>query len=324
MADGSRKGAKTTFHLLAGLSSGVLSAVLLQPIDLLKTRVQQAGHHSLRRVLAELRASAQTPALSSSKPSHPRSFAASLYRGTLPSALRTGLGSALYFSGLNAIRSSAARVPVLASKSSGAADASSGPGSSSLVRLSNTGNMLAGAVARGAAGFVLMPLTIIKVRYESNLYNYRSLGSAAADIARTEGLRGFFAGFGATALRDAPYAGLYVLLYEQVKRRLSRAVSAEGHMSSTAAAAVHFSSAIVAATSCSVVSNPFDAIKTRIQLQPTRYRNMLQTARRMLHEEGVRSMWDGLGLRMSRKAMSSALAWTVYEELIRRAERHWG
>jgi solute carrier family 25 protein 38 len=71
---------------------------------------------------------------------------------------------------------------------------------------------------------------------------------------------------------------------------------------------------------CSVVTNPFDAVKTRIQLQPEVYKNMFSAARKMLVEEGVRSMWDGLALRMSRKALSSALAWTVYEELIRRAE----
>ena len=43
----------------------------------------------------------------------------------------------------------------------------------------------------------------------------------------------------------------------------------------------------------------------------------------MLREEGVRSLFDGLGIRIARKAVSSALAWTVYEELIRRAERGW-
>jgi solute carrier family 25 protein 38 len=42
-------------------------------------------------------------------------------------------------------------------------------------------------------------------------------------------------------------------------------------------------------------------------------------------EDGMRSLWDGLALRISRKALSSALAWTVYEDLIRRmsqAPRH--
>jgi len=37
----------------------------------------------------------------------------------------------------------------------------------------------------------------------------------------------------------------------------------------------------------------------------------------------MKSLFDGLALRISRKAMSSALAWTLYEELIRRAELRW-
>ncbi|KAG7124279.1 Mitochondrial glycine transporter like protein [Verticillium longisporum] len=89
------------------------------------------------------------------------------------------------------------------------------------------------------------------------------------------------------------------------------------------AGTINFTSAIFAGAACSAVSNPFDAIKTRIQLQPQAYPNMYRACRKMLAEEGVRSLFDGLTLRMSRKALSSALAWTVYEELMRRAERVW-
>jgi solute carrier family 25 protein 38 len=181
-----------------------------------------------------------------------------------------------------------------------------------------------------------MPLTVIKVRYESSLYNYASIPAAGRDILRRHGPRGFFAGFGATAIRDAPYAGLYILFYEQSKKRLSasRFLSEEdvsphnsvaiGTMGFSRAAAINFSSALSAGVLCSVLTNPFDAVKTRIQLQPGEYKNMFAASRKMLAEEGLRSMWDGLALRMSRKALSSALAWTVYEELIRRAEGSWG
>ena len=62
-----------------------------------------------------------------------------------------------------------------------------------------------------------MPISVIKVRFESNLYNYRSLAEASRDIFQREGARGFFAGFGATALRDAPYAGIHLALYESTK-----------------------------------------------------------------------------------------------------------
>lgn len=200
-----------------------------------------------------------------------------------------------------------------------------GQHSSSLVKLSNTGNLLAGAVARTFAGMLLMPLTIIKVRYESSLYNYSSIASAGRDIYAREGARGFFSGFGATALRDAPYAGLYVLFYEQSKKRLSAwrgggDGGSDRTMGGSTAASINFSSGVIAGAACSAVSNPFDAVKTRIQLQPGVYRNMFHAARRMVAQEGARSLLDGLALRMGRKALSSALAWTVYEELVRRAE----
>ena len=199
-------------------------------------------------------------------------------------------------------------------------------GSSALPRLSNTANLISGAVARTLAGGLLMPLTILKVRFESSFYSYPSIYDAAMDIGRREGLRGFFSGFGATALRDAPYAGTYVLMYEWLKIRLASFVadealpSAQGpqNMQGILAGSVNFTSGVVSGAVCSALSNPFDAVKTRIQLQPHIYRNLWQTGTKMIREDGVKSLLDGLALRMSRKAISSALAWTVYEELIRR------
>lgn len=298
--------ANSAHHFISGLGSGVSSAVILQPLDLLKTRVQQSGNSSLTATLGELRQSS--------------SLVQALWRGTVPSALRTGFGSALYFTSLNAIRQHAQRNGILGRR------LQTQNGSSALPSLSNSANLVSGAVARTFAGFVLMPLTVIKVRFESSLYSYPSMLTAAADIRRANGWRGFFSGFGATALRDAPYAGMYVLFYEMLKTRLGSLATqptstgnTPGKMQATLASSVNFTSAMLAGGACSVVSNPFDAVKTRIQLQPQLYRNIWHAWYKMVAQEGVRSLWDGLALRMSRKALSSALAWTVYEELIRRA-----
>jgi solute carrier family 25 protein 38 len=182
-------------------------------------------------------------------------------------------------------------------------------------------------VARTTAGFIMMPVTVLKVRYESDYYAYRSLAGAAKDIVRTEGVRGLFAGFGATAVRDAPYAGLYVAFYELLKRtfgRLQRPSSlSTDKTSNTSSTTINFASGALAAGLATALTNPFDAVKTRIQLQPGKYRNMIHALRLMIKEDGGRSLMSGLGLRMGRKALSSALAWTVYEELIMRAERRW-
>ena len=97
---------------------------------------------------------------------------------------------------------------------------------------------MAGAVARTSVGFVLNPFTVLKSRYEvrdrfavqmqtadsfrqSNLYpTYTSLPRAFTELVRTEGVRGLFQGFTATAARDAPYAGVYVVFYEEMKEVL--------------------------------------------------------------------------------------------------------
>lgn len=172
-----------------------------------------------------------------------------------------------------------------------------------------------------------MPMTVIKVRYESSMYNYQSIAEAGKDILKTNGLRGFFAGAGATAVRDAPFAGLYVLFYEQSKKRLGRMVQTvavpgapEILMKASTSASINFGSGIVAAGLATALTNPFDSIKTRLQLHPNEYHNMIHAARKMVAEEGLKCLFDGLALRMGRKALSSALAWTVYEELIRRAQ----
>lgn len=238
----------------------------------------------------------------------------------MPSALRTGIGSALYFTSLNAIRQQISRRDLLGQ--GGRVQTSS----SVLPSLSNSANLLSGAAARTLAGFILMPLTVIKVRFESNLYSYPTVWAAAKGIKQADGMRGFFSGFGATAMRDAPYAGSYVLFYEMLKPYVGSLASQalgeqakQDSMQSSVSSAVNFTSASLAAVICSAISNPFDAVKTRIQLQPHKYRNMVRTSYIMVTQDGFRSLWDGLALRMSRKALSSALAWTLYEELIRRS-----
>jgi solute carrier family 25 protein 38 len=42
---------------------------------------------------------------------------------------------------------------------------------------------------------------------------------AFGSIIKHDGMRGLFAGYGATFIRDAPFAGIYLFFYENCKRR---------------------------------------------------------------------------------------------------------
>jgi solute carrier family 25 protein 38 len=169
-----------------------------------------------------------------------------------------------------------------------------------------------------------MPITVIKVRYESSMYSYATMAAASRDILRAEGVRGFFSGWGATAVRDAPYAGLYVVFYEQGKTWMSalwdEMGAVERGMDGKTAAVVNVVSGAGAGALATAITNPFDTLKTRIQVAPEKYRNLWHAAKVVIAEDGRwkgRALFDGLGLRIARKAVSSAVVWGIYEGLVR-------
>lgn len=157
-----------------------------------------------------------------------------LWRGTVPTVARNVPGVALYFYSVSEIRAflSQADIPYLAmtsplnlKPSPLSSSPSSSSSSSTLARLTITGNLISGAVARVAVGFLLSPITVVKARFESSHFSkdsYPSLSRALIQIYTNEGIRGLFRGFSATAMRDAPYAGIYLASYEKCKHALGK------------------------------------------------------------------------------------------------------
>ncbi|THG98600.1 hypothetical protein EW026_g3602 [Hermanssonia centrifuga] len=92
---------------------------------------------------------------------------------------------------------------------------------STLPKLTSQGNLLAGATARVTVGFILNPFSVLKARYESNLYAYPSFSSAFGSLIRA-GPSELFRGFLPSALRDAPYAGLFIVFYEGIKQETGK------------------------------------------------------------------------------------------------------
>lgn len=290
---------RTTTHLIGGFAGGLASAVALQPLDLLKTRVQQTKGSTVWQAIV---------AAGSLK---------ELWRGTLPSAIRTSVGSALYLSSLNVMRTALAR------RKNESKDLETVT-SSSLPKLSMHENLITGAFARGLVGYITMPITVLKVRYESTLYSYKSLGEAARSIRSQEGIKGFFRGFGPTCLRDAPYSGIYVLLYEQLKQVLPAIIpnslinrELDGRFTTSTSTIVNSCSAMLSASLATTLTAPFDTIKTRMQLEPANFKTFFSTLYVIYKHEHPLKLFSGLSMRLARKAMSAGIAWGIYEELVK-------
>ncbi|KAH9248943.1 hypothetical protein BASA81_013400 [Batrachochytrium salamandrivorans] len=195
-----------------------------------------------------------------------------LWRGTLPTIMRNVPGSALYFLAVHKIRSAFRKIDLS----------------------THTSNLIAGASSRMVVGFVAMPITVVKIRFESNLYKYSSIWHSMSSIWKMEGASGFFKGFGATALRDAPYAG-----------------------DSSPSVAANMVAGVLGGLSATIVTQPFDMVKTRMQLKPAEYTSLVQSFFKIAVAEGISGFFIGTIPRLLRKSFGSAITWSLYEEVVR-------
>jgi solute carrier family 25 protein 38 len=86
-------------------------------------------------------------------------------------------GAAMYFTVLNESRTLLAK-----RKINGHDRTDTVSSSSALPKLSNTENLVAGGASRAAIGFVMMPATVIKVRYEVCIGLHPSLCNSATSL----------------------------------------------------------------------------------------------------------------------------------------------
>ncbi|KAI0029669.1 solute carrier family 25 member 38 [Vararia minispora EC-137] len=283
-------------HLASGALSGFTSTVFLQPFDFLKTRQQQ------------LHAAARPPVLRLARDVVVAEGPLGLWRGTNASLARNIPGIALYMTGLSQVRSMLARTSMFSAPEGQRR-------LSTLPTLSHSGNMFAGAATRVAVGILLNPISVLKARYESSLHSLPSLPAAFRDLMRA-GPSELTRGLLASSVRDAPYAGLFVLSYEGMKRQTGNALPL------LPSSIVHTTSAATAGTLATLATHPFDVIKTKIQVRTEdQYRGFLRTVVAIWKTRGLMGFLDGASLRLSRKILSSAIGWGVYEGVLMLSRR---
>lgn len=259
-----------------GCVAGFAASVLLQPLDVIKTRLQgqvltQAGPGSLlnttRTILKE-------------------NGLLGLWRGIVPTVARATAGPGLYFVFLEEMQALEAKE-------------------------SNQWILFVqGATARAIAGTILCPMTVIKTRYEmSQLKTNPSVLRTLYTIAKEEKLRGLFSGLGPMLVRDVPQSGLYLFFYSSVFKPMYKSVLPASLSTETNVTAC---SAFTAAGVSTAITLPADVVKTRLQVAPTN-ETVANIVYNMLKVHGVRSLFSGLSTRLIRRPIQLTITWTVYD-----------
>ncbi|KAI9349042.1 putative mitochondrial deoxynucleotide carrier protein, partial [Obelidium mucronatum] len=196
-----------------------------------------------------------------------------------------------------------------------------------------TQTFISGALAGCSATFATYPLDLLRTRFamqgsaEKRLYT--SLIGAIGEIGRTEGVQGFYRGVWPSLLQIAPYMGIMFGTQDWLTRKMEKSQKMYWP---------HGWNQFVAGGLAGIVSKtavmPFDVVRKRLQVQgPSRKSYVLSgiprysggffsCARQIVVEEGFVALYKGLWVSLVKTVPSSAITFWVVSECRRAFEQY--
>ena len=171
-------------------------------------------------------------------------------------------------------------------------------------------SLTSGALSRVISCAAVAPLELVRTKMQSQKMAFFEVRKAVSKTVGTEGVFSLWKGFTATVMRDVPFSALYWPVYEYLRPE-------EFEFNRT------FVAGAISGTIASTVTLPFDAIKTRRQLElgesivrnsnsskmPSNY----CVAKEIYEANGIRGFWTGLTPRIIKVAPACAIMISSYE-----------
>ena len=223
------------------------------------------------------------------------------FRGGLLGVGRTTLGAGIFFTGLENVSGLTQNLRSINYIHSGFID------------------FLDAGLSRILTTFLVNPITVLKTRFEIvGVNEYKSIKDAIISIYTNEGSKGFYKGILATMIRDVPYAGIQYSSYKWCYDMYSKFI--DDSVNPKSKPGVVFMISVISAVWAVMLTYPFDNLRVRIQcVDFANYGNsniapgMLNIVKNIWKEEGIKGFYVGYVPRLMKKAASSALTWSLYE-----------
>ncbi|XP_955118.1 mitochondrial carrier, putative [Theileria annulata] len=163
------------------------------------------------------------------------------------------------------------------------------------------------------------PFEVVKQQLQAGLYS--GTGEAFYNIYRLQGIRGLYAGFFSTLIREIPFDGIQFVLWEKFKSlhysyRLSHYISDKGNLNiSSGNVIVSALSGSFAGGVAGAITNPLDVVKTRMMTQGEKkmYKSTWDCLTKIAVDEGTSSLFKGLGLRVTWLTLGGFVFFAVLE-----------
>lgn len=172
--------------------------------------------------------------------------------------------------------------------------------------------MVLGVAAGTAVTAVLTPVELIKCRVQV-LHDDRAGGLflVIRKVYAASGVRGFFAGWVPTLLREAIGTAAWFATYEQLTRAFKLYRGNPDHLPTLDLLV----SGAMLGVAYNLTTFPIDTIKSNIQTTPGGSGRMMATARSIMRAQGVAGLYNGLGVTVLRCLPCNAVIFFTYERV---------
>lgn len=168
---------------------------------------------------------------------------------------------------------------------------------------------------------LLFPFSVIKTRLQvatiSPTEKVTAIGTAK-NIARYEGLPGFYRGFGTIIAGTVPARCAYLSTLEVTKAYVLTTTSSMGLPEATKAGLAAGAGGFCGSLASQLIVVPMDVISSRLMAQgghggaPAKYAGGLDAFQTILRTQGIRGLYRGFGMSIITYAPSSATWWSTY------------
>lgn len=279
---------------IAGFSAGCVTTLVMHPLDLVKVRIQaDTAHHGLSAYARVGRGLLQSHSVFG------------LYRGLGPNLAGNAIAWGFYFT---LYQDFVRRLSRLNSDDNASGPFGSGP----------TTYLVSSFAAGGLTGFLTNPIWVIKTRMlatnRSDPRAYKSVLQGVREVFSKEGITGFWKGF-TPGLMGIAQNAIQFAIYDSLKLRYGDNTSDRSKNSTKLETSQYLTFSAVAKLVATVLTYPYQVVRTRMQLQSTHRLPMLTVIANVYRKEGVSALYKGLLANLLRVVPATCTTLVVYENV---------
>ncbi|XP_064547737.1 solute carrier family 25 member 32 [Drosophila montana] len=278
-------------HLVAGVSGGVASTLILHPLDLIKIRF--AVNDGRTATVPQYRGlgSAFTTIF------RQEGFRG-LYKGVTPNVWGSGSSWGLYFMFYNTIKTFI-------------------QGGNTTMSLGPAMHMLAAAESGALTLLLTNPIWVVKTRLclqcdTASSSEYRGMVHALSEIYKTEGVRGLYRGF-VPGMLGVSHGAIQFMTYEEMKNAYNeyRKLPIDTKLATSEYLAFAAISKLIAAAA----TYPYQVVRARLQDHHHRYSGTWDCIQQTWRYEGAIGFYKGLKANLIRVVPACMITFLVYENV---------